>query len=145
MYLPARFRAFGSPGLRSLRALLLLSFAATLPSCGEWIWTSSGHPAMAPDQIQILVKTPPHYERLGTVTHLYTEGAPWKEGADATPILQDLLAESSSMGANALLLVDDTTMADTSITMTYQGRTCSLPVIARTKTVLGQAIFVPHP
>jgi hypothetical protein len=107
------------------------------------IWKSSGHPATTVDQIQILVQTPAHYERLGTVTHLYAEGSPWQEGADATPIIGDLLNEAGGMGANALLLRDDTTMADSSITMTYEGKSYKLPVIGKSKTVLGQAIFVP--
>jgi hypothetical protein len=122
------------------RTLALLALAGMLPACQN-IWKASGHPATTPDQIRILVKTPAQYERLGTVTHLYDEGAPWQDGADAAAIIQDLLTESGSMGANALLLVDDTTMADTSISMTYQGKSYRLPVIGKTKTVIGQAIF----
>lgn len=34
-------------------------------------------------------------------------------------------------------------MADTSITMKYLGQTYTLPVIAKSKAVLAQAIFVP--
>jgi hypothetical protein len=124
------------------RIALLIALAALLFGCGQMIWTSSGHPATTPTEIPILIKTPEHYERLGTVTHLYDDSAPWQNGADATPIIQDLLAESGTMGANALLLDDDTTMADTSITMNYQGKSYNFPVIGRTKTVLAQAIFV---
>lgn len=125
-----------------LRAVLSLTLITLLPACGQNVWKSSGHSATTADQIQILTKIPARYERLGTVTHLYVDGSPWQEGADATAILQDLLTESGTMGANALLLVDDTTMADTTIVMSYQGKAYALPVIGRSKTVLGQAVFV---
>jgi len=129
---------------RTLRAAFLLTAALVLPACGgQWVWTDSGHVALAPDQIRILTKTPTHYERLGTVTHLYTEGA-WQDGGDATPIMQDLLKEASAMGANTLLLVDDTTMADSTATMKYQNQTYTFPVIAKTKTIVAQGIFVPR-
>ena len=41
--------------------------------------------------------------------------------------------------------MDDTTLADTAVTMTYQGKTYSLPVIGKTKTVVAQALYVPKP
>jgi hypothetical protein len=125
-----------------LARLLLLGGAAVVPGCGENIWQSSGHPAVEPEQVRILVEAPAKYERLGTVTHLYAEGSPWRDGADGTAVFQDLRAEAGGMGANALLLADDTTMADTTIHMKYQGKSYTLPVIGKTNMVLGQAIFV---
>ena len=125
-----------------LRTLLILAFASLLAGCGGKTWVTPGRPALAPDQVKILYKYPAAYERLGTILHLHADGAPWNEGADATPIIEELLAQSGGMGANALLLLDDTTMADTSITMTYKGNPCKLPVIGKSRTIIAQAIFV---
>jgi hypothetical protein len=122
--------------------MVLMAGVALLPACGENIWRSGGHPATAPDQVRILLETPAKYERLGTVTHLYAEGSPWQDGMDGTAVFQDLLAEAGGMGANALVLADDTTMADTSIHMKCEGKSYTLPVIGKSKTVVGQAIFV---
>jgi hypothetical protein len=126
----------------ALRVVLLITLGSLSPACGRGIWTAGDHAATRAEQIQILVKTPPRYERLGTVTHLYDDHSAWQEGADATAIMQDLLAEAGTMGANALLLADDTTMADSAMVVKYQGKSYALPVIAKTRTVLGQAIYV---
>ena len=133
---------------RQLCAAALIAAALVLAACGGGaggghpIWTATTHTALAADQLKILTKTPPTYERLGTVTHLYTE-SPWQDGGDATAIMQDLLKEAAAMGANVLLLVDDTTMADSAATMKYQGQIYTFPVIAKTKTIVAQGIFVP--
>jgi len=125
------------------RNLLLIAPLLLLSACGSGPnkWDATPHPLSKPQDIKIYTKTPDKYERLGTVTHLGLLDKDWDK-RDPAPVFDDLLKEAASMGANGLLLVDDTTMADKSVKVTYQGMPYTLETEGDTNTVIAQAIFV---
>jgi hypothetical protein len=122
--------------------VLLLAIAAALAGCSQNIWVSGPHPLTTPEQIRIYTQRPSHYERLGTITHLGELDPQWEQRPDAAAVFADLLKEAAAMGANGLLLLDDTTMADAKVSVTYQGTPYTLPIIGKSKTVVVQGIFV---
>jgi len=125
-----------------VRMIWLLGFAAVLQACGTDIWVDSGHPLAKPEQVKIYTERPGKYERLGTVTHLGGLDPDWQTRADGTAVFNDLLSEAAAMGANGLLLRDDTTTADASAKVNYKGQTYSLPYEKKSGTVVVQGIFV---
>ena len=125
------------------KAMLLLPAFLLLCACdgGPNKWDATPHPLSKPQDIKIYTAKPEHYERLGTVTHLGMLDKDWQK-RDPSPVFDDLLKEAASMGANGLLLVDDTTMADASVKVTYKGTPYTLETHGDTNTVIAQAIFV---
>ncbi len=125
-----------------MRMVLLVGCSALLQACGTDIWENSGHPLAQASDVKIYTERPGKYERLGTVTHLGGLDPDWQSRADGTAVFNDLLSEAAAMGANGLLLRDDTTAADAAATMNYKGQSYSLPYEKKSSTVLVQGIFV---
>lgn len=124
-------------------AAWLGGLAGLMGACtGPNKWMSEPHAPVAPEQVKIYTAAPRQYERLGTVTHLSGLDAQWEARADAAEVFADLLKEAGAMGANGLLLVDDTTMADKKVKVNYQGKAYELPVRSGSETVIVQGIFV---
>jgi hypothetical protein len=139
----------GGNNVKKFRGICTMSLALALvaiASCGDPVkWTSSRTEATDPATIKLYTQTPRRYERLGTVTHLLALDAPTAEKTDGTTAFRDMLAEAGSMGADGLLLVDDTTMADASMDMTFQGKTYAVPIRQKSRTIIVQGIHVIDP
>ncbi len=87
---------------------LMLVAVAGLGACAPEVVPATSHLATTPDQVKIYQKQPAKYQRLGIVTHLVTSTTQWDENGDATPAFNDLIAKANALGANGLLLIDDT-------------------------------------
>jgi len=128
------------------KIVFTLALAGFVASCGgPMLWTSSRTATTDPASIRLYTQTPRKYQRLGTVTHLLALDAPPTGKSDGTAVFKDMLTEAGSMGADGLLLVDDTTMADSKTSMTWQGKAYSLPMRAKSQIIIVQAIYVIEP
>lgn len=125
-----------------LRMMLVIGLAAALQACGQDIWVDSGHPLAKASDVKIYTQRPAKYERLGTLTHLGGLDPDWRARPDGTAVFDDLLKEAAGMGANGLLLLDDTTTADATAKVNYRGTEYALPYEQKSGTVVVQGIFV---
>ncbi len=126
-----------------LKSFLMLAMVAGFWSCAPEIVPSTGpHVVTTPEQIKIYQKQPSKYERLGTVTYTVTSIEQWQQDADGTTAFNDLVAKAGAMGANGLLLRDDTNSKTVLAGAKFRNTYYLVPLIHESKTVIAQAIYV---
>ncbi len=129
--------------LIGFKRCLALAALAGLCSCAPEILPTTTHAAIAPEQVMIYQNAPLKYERLATITHVVGSTTQWRENADATPAFTDLMAQAAALGANGLLLKDDSNKSTIMAGARFQDKYYLVPLQDEPKTVIVQAIYVP--
>jgi hypothetical protein len=134
-------RPFGALTAPLAAAVVLLLLVGC--SSHEVVPSQGPRAATRAQDVKIYQKQPRKYERLGVVSVPVTPEIRFDERGDANLGFDRLKAQAAARGANGLLLpVEGVEGSDAHATVGYHGTFYQVPLRAKPRTAMGEAIYV---
>jgi hypothetical protein len=128
----------------SRTAVTLGAFLIFLASCAshQVVPNTGPHPAIDPQQVQVLQKAPSKYEILGPVSVEITPDMRWDQSGNTNLAFSMLRRQAAGLGANGLLLDPTTPGATYELIAGYDGNFFKVPMHKDPLTAVCMAIYV---